>query len=416
MNRRQFLSSATAVGGYLLANATAETVRQDLGVFRRPVSRGPDHVARERNVRGRVERADGRGVEVALSAETPPDPLLLRVVRREYPTGTILGYADSDIVRLDESGSSTAQVTIPRNTRTSDPWFYEVYTPNGSETDGHAYLCESKPYMWAKTDGTDVRPAERAAGALPSVDHGSFERRLDGNDYVVTFRWRDIDDTVWSVDYRVRRSTYEAAVATDRGYVETYEKSLTDPLPRSLHTRLRAAARPLPDDGGSVDEELYADATMASLSPGRQFDLLVKFVQGIRYAEDMVGASAYDYQRTVAETLVAGVGDCEDLTYLLAGLLSAAFDCETALLFQPGHVLLGVDPDDVPPLPYEYESVTAGDRAYVPVEPSLHVPVGRRPPMPFVAVYGDGRWLHHDTDAMLGGADHVLGDWMQFGF
>jgi hypothetical protein len=417
MKRRQFLSCVAAVGGYSLADAAADTARQDFGIWRRPVSRGPNHVPREREVTGRIEPAGGRDVEVTLTAEQIPDPLVLRVVRRKYPTGAILGYADSDPVQFDGADSnSTVSVTVPRNTRESDPWFYEAYSRHGSGVDGHAYLCESSPYRWATTDGERTRPAERAAGARSETVDEGFERRLDGNDYALAFRWRDVDDTDWRFDYRVRRSTYEAAAVADKGYVETYEKALTSPLSSDLYARLRADARPLRDDGdgdgGSLEDHLFVDSTVASLSAGRRFDLLVTFVQGIEYASDSATRSAYDYHRTVPETLVAGVGDGEDLTYLLAGLLSAGFDCETALLFQPGHVLLGVAPDDVPPLPYEYDPVTVGEHTYVPIEPSLQVPVGRYPPQPIVAVYGDGRWQYHDPDAVIGGADHVLHEWM----
>lgn len=49
-----------------------------------------------------------------------------------------------------------------------------------------------------------------------------------------------------------------------------------------------------------------------------------------------------------------------------------------------------------------------GDDDWVPVEPSLHVPVGYHTAAPFVAVYADREWRYHDPNAIVRGADRVL--------
>jgi len=474
MNRRQFLGLGAAVGGSFLGDRTIRAARRQLGLWGTPAPPRAAPVVRDPDVAATVASIDGGRVAVRVATAASRDPFRVVVLRRTYPDGSAQQRAASDPLGDGASaGETTIDVEVPFDGagRGRDSWFYEVYARPGPGGESHAYLCESAPYVRPTAD--HVHRAPRVTEAKPSVDREAFERRHDGNDYGLTYRWQGLDGETWTVDYRIRRSTHEAAVAADRGYVKTYEESLSSPIAADLLERLDATARPRsgtvaanadgghPADGALDDDEsagtrhpagIGVDGTtghatdadagtparagtdtdaddtdldddadgghdaasepptvgLSSLPPGRRFEELVNFVQGVAYAHDARTISAYDYHRTVEETLVAGVGDCKDRTYLLAALLNAGFDCEPALLFQSGHVLLGVRPRDVPDLPYDYDRVAIGTDDWVPIEPSLHVRVGRYPSQPFVAVYGDGEWLYHDTSAMVRGADRVV--------
>ncbi|WP_227134832.1 hypothetical protein [Halorubellus salinus] len=420
MDRRRFLTAGTVLGSGLLGDVTLRAARRHLGLWSAPPEPRATPAVRDRALSARVDAVDDDTVTVSLTATESREPIRVVVYRRTYPDGRVRSRAASDRVRVDaDATGTTVTVDVAQDALEPDhdPWFYEVYARPGPDAEPRAYLCESAPYAWT-SPGSAVR-APRVADAASTVDGGAFERRHDGNDYVLTYRWRDVDDATWTVDYRVRRSTHEAAVAADRGYVRTYEASRENPIAAHLLARLDHSARrsdtptgsdtaTRTTDGGGV-ERPGTDGGLASLDPGQRFDALVRFVQAIEYGYDADTVGAYDYHRTVEETLVAGVGDCKDRTYLLAGLLHHAFDCRTALLFQSGHVLLGVHPDDVPALPYDHDAVTIGDDDWVAVEPSLHVPVGYHTSAPFLAVYADREWRYHDAGAIVRGADRVLG-------
>lgn len=411
MERRQFMARCAAVGGALLGRNTFKFSRRNLGLGGSHVTSGKPLLPRSTSVSGNLVDVDGTTVTVDLTGSEPDGPVRVRVVRREYPMGGAVTAGVSDRVQTPDPGESErVRVTVPRDGRTPGAWFYEAQVESVTGDDARAYLCESRPYQWPSASGEELATADRVTQGYELVDEEWFERRVTGNDYVLSFRWQDPESDVWTVEYPIRRSTHEAAVAGERGYVQTYEQSLASPLVRDLAAALETDARPETTQPRGEDEE--TTATLASLDAGERFDQFVRFVQQIDYARDAASMDTYDYNRTPPETLVAGVGDCKDRTYLLAGLLTASFDCETALLFQPGHVLLGVEPSDVPSLPYTTQTVTLSGRELVPVEPSLSVPVSYYTNEPFVAAYGDGEWFHHDAGALGRGVDDVVKDWL----
>lgn len=395
------------MGGVLLGGGAASFARRNLGLGSPPEPSAGVLPPRSTTVDGEITTADGPAVSLALRALESSTERRVLVVRRRYPAGRALASAVSDPVTVDDSGEpARVEVSVPRETRSPEPWFYEAYVRE--DGGGHAFLAESAPVRWTPSRAGDTSaPARRVASARPSTDGPEFERSLAGNDYHLTFRWRDSTGDRWTLDYPVRRSTYEAGVAAEHGYVTTYEASLASPLARDVAGAIARDARRVDhaDEDDAVTGESAPPATVASLDPARRFDVLMRFVQDLRFAHDSETLGVYDYNRTVAETLVAGVGDCQERTYLLAGLLAAAFDCRTALLFQVGHVLLGVPPDDVPALPDDVTTIEADGREYVPIEPSLEVPVGTYPPHPVIGVYGDDRWLSHDLARVVRGVE-----------
>lgn len=411
MKRRQFLKHGAAFGSAFLARDTVSFASRDLGLGEAgasmPSSRTPP---RSDLVAGRVERVDGATVTVDLEATQRNVAGTVVVVRREYPTGDVLSRGVSDRVALNGAGlKTTTHVDVPRQERTPGAWFYEAYVRAESDDERHAYLAESSPYQWRDAEGTAAMPADRVTDALPPASGKQFSRFLDGNEYVLTYEWQDFEGDVWTVDYRLRRSVHEAAVAAERGYVTTYEESLSSAVASDFANAIMTEARRRDRESRS-GETTAEQVTVDSLDPARQFDVLVQFVQGIRYASDSETLGQYDYNRTVEETLAAGVGDCQELTYLLAGLLASAFDAETALLFQAGHVFLGVEPADARLL-YDVDTLSVNGKAYVPIEPSLQVPVGYYPDEPLIAAYDDG-WQYVDPGAMAEGIGPTVREWL----
>lgn len=401
MNRRQFLGGSAAVAGALLGGETLSFLGRNVGVGGVVSAGRVDGVApRADAVRGRVDAVDGTELSVELVAHEP-GPVRPVVVRRAYPDGDVLAEGRADPVRLANPGTSaTVSVDLPSDDPDDGRWFYEVYV------DGHGerrYLCESAPFRWRRRPEYGARRAARVADPHDDASGDRFARERRGNDYVLGYRWLDGAGDVWRVRYRIRRSAHEAAVASERGYVRTYEESLSGPVVRDFAAALAADARTEGDGRGVSD-----------LSAGERFDLLVRFAQGLRYARDPETLDDYDYNRTVVETLVAGVGDCKDKTHLLAGLLAAPpLDCDTAMLFQPAHVLLGVAAEDVPEPFDDRETVDLGGRDYFPVDPSLRFDVGAYPDAAFTAAYGDGEWFHFDAGAAVRGLDRSVHDWFE---
>ena len=73
-------------------------------------------------------------------------------------------------------------------------------------------------------------------------------------------------------------------------------------------------------------------------------DFVLSFVQSLPYTLDDVTTGFDEFRRYAIETLIEGGGDCEDTTILVAAILQGLGE-ETALIFTPGHIALGVSGD-----------------------------------------------------------------------
>ena len=73
-------------------------------------------------------------------------------------------------------------------------------------------------------------------------------------------------------------------------------------------------------------------------------DFVLSFVQSLPYTLDDVTTGFDEFRRYVVETLIEGGGDCEDTTILVAAILQGLGE-ETALIFTPGHIALGISGD-----------------------------------------------------------------------
>jgi hypothetical protein len=376
-----------------MGRKSSRFARQNLGPWTDTTT--PEGVlSRAHDVDGAVSGLADTTVSLDVSWPEPRDSFDVLVRRRQYPDGAVLGSAASEQIQAtDPDETRTVTVTVPRARGQSGAWFYEAYVRSSADETVEGFLCESAPYRWDSRATLRVSTADRVSDPKPPVDGAAFSRRRAGNEYMPSYRWEDSERTTWTFDYRLRRSVYDAAATRDRGYATTYEESLSSPLAQDFTASLlqRATTEDVSDGDDGEDGE-RTSITPASLDAGRRFDVLATFVQALEYAPDSETLEAYDYHRTNEETLVAAVGDCKDRTYLLAGLLSAAVDCGTSLLFQTGHLFLGIDIEDVPALPDAVDSLSLGGREYLAIDPSLRGPIDVYPDLPFVAAYSDGEW------------------------
>ena len=130
-------------------------------------------------------------------------------------------------------------------------------------------------------------------------------------------------------------------------------------------------------------------------------------VDSLQYLHDDTTSPSTEYVRYPVETLVEGVGDCEDLAILLLGLLSSApLGCRTGLLVPKGHVAVLVALADVPEslLVPDPLTVTVAGVEYVYVESSARHPPGSwandHGERPLLAAYR-GCWYPLDTEAVV---------------
>ena len=202
----------------------------------------------------------------------------------------------------------------------------------------------------------------------------SRERTADG--YAMTYEWTDRPGREWRLEFPIERSAYREAADEPHGYLSGFEAAKA-----SAHAERLSEAL--------ADASMTGEDARRSLPESVRFEAAIGLVHSLEYATDAESTGAPDYIRTVEETLVDGCGDCEDLTYLLVGMLSQpAFGYRTAMVILPGHMLAGVHRDDLPAA-YADAPILPGGR-YVAIECTTSRPVGDFQDEPVLAVYGDG--------------------------
>lgn len=418
MNRRQFLGVSAGVTTGLLGSVSASFLSRNVGIGVASAAAADAVPRRARRVGGRVAAVDGSPLTVDLAPKDAVESVRLVVARRGYPDGEVVAEVRSAPVGFDNPGDvRTVEIEVPYEGYEAGRWFYEVYVAADGRGDDLAFVCESAPFRWRQRPEYGADRADRTTAGPEPLESEGFGRTIDANDYRLTYRWRDSAGREWRLPYRLRRSVHEAAVARARGYATTFDESRSNPYARDLTAAIVDDATVESVAGDSDDGDEDATPGAGELGEGEWFDLLVRFVQDLRYARDVETTGTYDYNRTVEETLVAGIGDCKDKTHLLAGLLGAPpLYCRTAMLFQPAHVLLGVRAADVPSRYDDRETVELGGREFLPIDGSLRFAVGEYPDHPITAAYGDGGWFHYDVRAIGGGLDRNVDDWLKQNF
>lgn len=229
-----------------------------------------------------------------------------------------------------------------------------------------------------------VQPPDSPVGEPSAL----VARRTVDDRYVMTYEWSGRLSRYWRLRFAVERQAYQAATRRSLGYVGAFDAARRNRHARRFAAELEDAERTRPD--GST----------RGLDPETErFDRAVGLVRSLAYLADPDSRNVPEYHRMIEETLVDGCGDCKDATYLLAGVLSQApFGYQTAMVFVPEHMLLGVHRSD---LPAAYtDAPTLPGCEYTAVESIYSDPVGTLSEEPVLAVY-DGEFEYLDRSAIV---------------
>lgn len=106
-----------------------------------------------------------------------------------------------------------------------------------------------------------------------------------------------------------------------------------------------------------------------SLSQNDMINLVISFVQNLKYTSDNVTTSYDEYPRYPIETLADEGGDCEDTAILMAAILQS-LGLDAVLLKPPHHMAVGVGIIDASSFnpPYPYRIINYNDRSYAYLE------------------------------------------------
>lgn len=228
------------------------------------------------------------------------------------------------------------------------------------------------------------RLAESPTGP-PETLPKSGDRQLRNGLYQLRYAWTDSTARRWQMVFEVDHTAYTAAEARSWGYLQAFRAARSDSHARRMGNQLETAT-------------LSSESTAGSLATADRLRRAVGFVTSLEYAVDADSKGLPEYHRTPVETLVDGRGDCKDLTYLLAGILSQPpFEYRTAMVLLPEHMLLGVHADDLPAADSDAPRLPDGE--YVAIECTTNRPIGEFRDAPVLAIY-DGGFRYVDETAL----------------
>lgn len=224
------------------------------------------------------------------------------------------------------------------------------------------------------------------SGSITNNSSIIISRRTVDDQYVLTYNWDGRMSQRWKLRFPVEQSAYQVATQQPLGYLGAFHAAHRNQTARRLADQLEYAER-----AGRSETDLPPEI--------ERLDRAVEFVRSLTYMIDPDSRNIPEYHRAVEETLVDGCGDCKDLTYLLAGILShPPFEYQTAMVILPEHMLLGVRKSD---LPSAYANTPAlPDSEYIAIESIYSKPIGEFGDDPVLAIY-DGEFTYFDQSAVM---------------
>lgn len=152
---------------------------------------------------------------------------------------------------------------------------------------------------------------------------------VEGENYVVTHEW-SYQGRQWSASFYVPQKLYQYYQHRHHQSDKMVEYVLSD------HDRPLVA---------SLVKAFSHCSKMADYSDHDNLGNVISFVQSLTYVKDKESKGVKDYVRFPVETLVDGVGDCEDLAIFAAAILHA-MGYPVLLVSLPDHLALGVACDE----------------------------------------------------------------------
>jgi hypothetical protein len=224
----------------------------------------------------------------------------------ELQLGT--GFFDSD---TDDDGVKDGSDSNP----TIHDWKLIDSDSDGWD-DYKEYYEENTERFNSDTDGDGALDSRDAHPLNPSYD---ITRNFEW-DY--PHDWWNKRTWTWTLSFS--RDLYDHMKQLPRkSSYEDWSEYTVDPIVTDLATGLKKAA----------EDEGYDSYQTVSF--------ILAFVQSLPYTEDDVTTGMDDYPRYPIETLVDGGGDCEDTSFLFAGILKE-LNYGVCLINPPGHVAVGV--------------------------------------------------------------------------
>ncbi|WP_193309942.1 hypothetical protein [Halorubrum halophilum] len=218
--------------------------------------------------------------------------------------------------------------------------------------------------------------ASEPTQSTPTDNRGVVARELTPDGYAMTYEWTDRSGREWRLEFPIDRSVHREAADETHGYLSGFEAAKA-----SAHAERLTEAL--------ADARTGGESAWRSLPESVRFEAVIGLVHSLEYVTDAESTGAPDYVRSVEETLVDGCGDCEDLTFLLVGLLSQPiFNYRTAMVILPGHMLAAVHRDDLPAAYADAPTLPGG--TYVAIEAVRSRQIGRFQDKPVLVVYGNG--------------------------
>ncbi|MFB6153518.1 MAG: hypothetical protein ABEJ27_04625 [Halodesulfurarchaeum sp.] len=272
---------------------------------------------------------------IGVSGTPDASPLRVHVQTRTYPDGAVLGGGLSRPVSPGMERPARVPIELEVD---AEPGTYALHVagirPDDAGVKGHP---EGVANPIAETDRFRITEAGIEPAPHPlipsSLDRDPFHRRLLEGAFRISVTG---PERRWRVFHRVRKSRFVRAVEAERPepFAPYVKRGRRVGLAPSLASRLYEKAT-----------ELRAGQT-TSAGEERQgrpaLDMAVDFVQSLPYVPEPRPGGADQRVKFPTETLVEG-GDCEDLSVLLAAILSAQpFDRTCALLHPPNHMGVGI--------------------------------------------------------------------------
>lgn len=315
-------------------------------------------------------------------------------VKRGFPKGTVYeAHAATLSLNTARDGQAVQFDFDPNSHEGNTPWYYVLYAVprhTGAGWAEYEYVQETDPLVGAG----DITREARLEQPEYSPSFGDARTESEGT-FTNTYRWYDRghlngrSSNVWMFEQEVGKSEYHSARANTDSLMETYDAAMDDDALRAFSTGLFDA------------EEVGGTKSLKDLSEKEQLIAIVRFVQSRIYSTDRGTKDEREYYRTPIETVVDFTGDCEDTTFLLAGLLeNEPFNYRTSLLFTPGHILVGLHLDDCPLSTDDCHEVRIRGEPFTPVETIHTDPIGKKTDKPILVSYYDGDWQLHNTDTI----------------
>ena len=158
---------------------------------------------------------------------------------------------------------------------------------------------------------------------IQCVAHSVVE---DGDQYIVTHEWTS-QDRRWSCNLNIPVELYQYY----QGRAHQSDEPVQFVLSEFHHDCMEALVRSFCEGGEKV-----------GYSSSDNMRNVIRFVQSLRYVTDKESKGEDEYVRFPVETLVDGVGDCEDMAILAAAILHE-MGYGVLMVQLPEHLALAVD-------------------------------------------------------------------------